>query len=65
MYISVFDRPVTTFVTMQPRLYMVRLYRAEVNMPKSSQSVQLPEEVLIFFSILVEAHWDMQNSFVK
>lgn len=38
MYISVFDRPVTTFVTMQPGLYMVRLYRAEVNMPKK-QSV--------------------------
>lgn len=32
---------------------------------KSSQPLQLPEKVLIFFSVLVEAHWDMQNSFVK
>lgn len=57
--------PVTTIETVQSSLYMLRLNGAEVNMPKKQSALWLPEKVLIFFSILVEAHWDTQNSFVK
>lgn len=57
--------PVTTTETVQSRLYMVRLCGAEVNMQKKQAAPTAARDVLIFFSILVEAHWDMQNSFVK